>query len=79
MSDVAERVKQIVAKHFDLKETDVVEGTKINEDLEADSLDRVELMMAFEEEFEIEILEEPADFVETIGDLVKLIEENLKK
>ena len=79
MTDVAERVKKIVVDHFDVKETDVVEGTRIFEDLGADSLDRVELMMVLEEEFALEIPEGPANEVETIDDVVNLIEEHLQK
>jgi len=79
MSEITERVIQIVAVQFDVKESDVVEGTRIVADLEADSLDRVELMMAFEEEFDLEIPEGPAVNVETIEDVVVLLEKQLRK
>lgn len=73
MSDVEERVKKIIMDHFDVEEDKVTDGTKIIEDLEADSLDRVELMMAFEEEFDTEIPEGPADLVVTVQDAIDLV------
>ena len=76
MSDVAERVKKIVVDHLGVDEAKVVEGASFIDDLGADSLDTVELVMAFEEEFNIEIPDDAAENIQTVGDAVKFIEEN---
>lgn len=74
MSDVFQRVKSIVVKNLDVSEDKVTESTSFIEDLGADSLDTVELVMAFEEEFGVEIPDEDAEMIQTVGDAVKFIE-----
>ncbi len=75
MSDVAERVKKIVVEHLGVEEGKVTEGASFIDDLGADSLDTVELVMAFEEEFSIEIPDDAAEKIQTVGDAVKFISE----
>ena len=74
MSDVAERVKKIVVEHLGVEDSKVTEGTSFIDDLGADSLDTVELVMAFEEEFGSEISDSQAEKILTVGDAVKFIE-----
>jgi acyl carrier protein len=74
MSDTAERVKKIVVEHLNVDAEKVLEGASFIEDLGADSLDTVELVMAFEEEFGIEIPDDAAESIVTFGDAVKYIE-----
>jgi acyl carrier protein len=74
MSDVAERVKKIVVEHLGIDESKVTEGTSFIDDLGADSLDTVELVMAFEEEFGCEIPDEDAEKIQTIKDAIKFID-----
>src|SRR5688500_15257887 len=74
MSDVAERVKKIVIDHLGVDAEKVTEGASFIDDLGADSLDTVELVMAFEEEFGVEIPDDAADSILTVGDAVKFIE-----
>ena len=74
MSDVAERVKKIVIQHLGVDAEKVVENTDFIDDLGADSLDRVELVMAFEEEFGVEIPDDAAESIVTVGDAVKFVE-----
>ena len=76
MSDVAERVKKIVVDHLGVDEDKVVEGASFIDDLGADSLDTVELVMAFEEEFNVEIPDDAAEKIQTFGDAVTFIKEN---
>jgi acyl carrier protein len=73
MSDVAERVKKIVVEHLNVDPEKVNDGASFIEDLGADSLDTVELVMAFEEEFSIEIPDDAAESIVTVGDAVKFI------
>ena len=75
MSDVQERVKKIVVEHLDVEEDKVKPEASFIDDLGADSLDNVELVMAFEEEFHIEIPDDAAEHIQTVGDAVKYIEE----
>jgi|TARA_B100000787_G_scaffold8894_1_gene6750 acyl carrier protein len=75
MSDVADRVKKIVVEHLGVEEDKVVENASFIDDLGADSLDTVELVMAFEEEFGIEIPDDAAETIQTFGDAVKHISE----
>lgn len=77
MSDVFERVKKIVVKHLEAPEEKVVDKASFIDDLGADSLDNVELVMAFEEEFQIEIPDDAAEHIQTVGDAVKFIEGKL--
>ena len=73
MSDIATRVKKIVVEHLAVDEAKIVEGASFIDDLGADSLDTVELVMAFEEEFGIEIPDENAEGIQTFGDAVSFI------
>lgn len=74
MSDVADRVKKIVVEHLGVDADKVSEGASFIDDLGADSLDTVELVMAFEEEFNVEIPDDAAETILTVGDAVKFIE-----
>ena len=74
MSDVAERVKKIVLEHLGVEESKVVENASFIDDLGADSLDTVELVMAFEEEFGCEIPDEDAEKILTIKDAITFID-----
>ena len=76
MSDIADRVKKIVVEHLGVEEDKVVESASFIDDLGADSLDTVELVMAFEEEFSVEFPDDAAEKIQTVGDAVKFIEEN---
>jgi acyl carrier protein len=74
MSDTLERVKKIVVERLGV-EADKVEATsKFKEDLNADSLDTVELVMAFEEEFGVEIPDSDAEKIQTVGDAITFID-----
>ncbi|MFS2317928.1 acyl carrier protein [Maricaulis sp. D1M11] len=77
MSDVLERVKKIVVEHLDVEAEKVAENASFIDDLGADSLDNVELVMAFEEEFDIEIPDDAAEHIQTVGDAVKFISEKV--
>jgi acyl carrier protein len=74
MSDVAERVKKIVVEHLGVDESKVTENASFIDDLGADSLDTVELVMAFEEEFGCEIPDDAAEKIVTVKDAVSFIE-----
>jgi acyl carrier protein len=76
MSDTAERVKKIVVEHLNVDADKVTDGASFIEDLGADSLDTVELVMAFEEEFGIEIPDDAAESIVTVGDAVKFIDKS---
>jgi acyl carrier protein len=75
MSEVFERVKAIVIKHLEAPPEKVTDKASFIDDLGADSLDNVELVMAFEEEFGIEIPDDAAEHIQTVGDAVKFISE----
>ena len=75
MSDTADRVKKIVVEHLGVEADKVTEDASFIDDLGADSLDNVELVMAFEEEFDIEIPDDAAEHIQTVGDAVKFIDE----
>jgi acyl carrier protein len=75
MSDILERVRKIVIEHLDADPEKVTEKASFIDDLGADSLDNVELVMAFEEEFDIEIPDDAAEHIQTVGDAVKFIQE----
>ena len=77
MSDTLGRVTSIVVELLGVEEADVKPTSSFREDLEADSLDLVELIMAFEEEFEGEISDEEAQKITTVGEAVKYIEINM--
>jgi acyl carrier protein len=74
MSDVSERVKKIVVEHLNVDSDKVTEGASFIEDLGADSLDTVELVMAFEEAFSVEIPEDAAEKISTVKDAIEYIE-----
>jgi acyl carrier protein len=74
MSDVAERVKKIVVDHLGADESKVVDSASFIDDLGADSLDTVELVMAFEEEFGCEIPDDAAEKILTVKDAINFIE-----
>ena len=76
MSEVLSKVADIVVEHLGVDADKVVEGANFIDDLGADSLDTVELVMAFEEEFGIEIPDDAAEKIATVGDAVKFIAEN---
>jgi len=76
MSDVAERVKKIVVEHLGVDEDKVTESASFIDDLGADSLDTVELVMAFEEEFGCEIPDDAAEKILTVKDAIEYIEQN---
>lgn len=75
MSEILEKVKAIVIEHLNADADKVVENANFIDDLGADSLDTVELVMAFEEAFEVEIPDEAAEKIQTVGDAVKFITE----
>jgi acyl carrier protein len=76
MSDTPERVKKIVVEHLGVEADKVTEDASFIDDLGADSLDIVELVMAFEEEFGVEIPDDAAEKIATVGDAIKYIEEH---
>jgi acyl carrier protein len=76
MSNTADRVKKIVVEHLGVEESKVTENASFIDDLGADSLDTVELVMAFEEEFGCEIPDEAAEKILTVKDAIRFIEEN---
>jgi acyl carrier protein len=78
MSNIAERVKKIVVEHLGVEPEKVTEQASFIDDLGADSLDTVELVMAFEEEFGCEIPDDAAETILTVGDAVKFLEKNAK-
>lgn len=79
MSDIAERVKKIVVEHLGAEESKVVPSANFIDDLGADSLDTVELVMAFEEEFGCEIPDDAAEKILTVQDAISYIEKNAQK
>ena len=78
MSDTAERVKKIVVEHLNVDAEKVTDNASFIEDLGADSLDTVELVMAFEEEFGIEIPDEDAEKITRVKEAVEYIESHAK-
>jgi acyl carrier protein len=76
MSDVAAKVKKIIVEHLGVDEAKVTEEASFIDDLGADSLDTVELVMAFEEEFGSEISDSEAEKILTVGDAIRFIENN---
>lgn len=74
MSDTAERVKKIVIDHLGVDAEKVTESASFIDDLGADSLDTVELVMAFEEEFGVEIPDDAAETILTVGDAIKFLD-----
>lgn len=76
MSDIADKVKKIVVDHLGVDEDKVTETSSFIDDLGADSLDTVELVMAFEEEFDIEIPDDSAEKIQTVKDAIDFISSN---
>ena len=74
MSEILDKVAGIVVEHLGVDKDKVVAAASFIDDLGADSLDTVELVMAFEEEFSIEIPDDAAETIQTVGDAVKFIE-----
>ena len=74
--DISSKVKKIVVDHLGVEEDKVTEEASFIDDLGADSLDTVELVMAFEEEFGIEIPDDAAESIQTVGDAVSFINSN---
>ena len=72
--DISQKVKNMVAEHLGVEETKVTDEANFIDDLGADSLDTVELVMAFEEEFGSEISDSEAEKILTVGDAIKFIE-----
>ena len=73
---IFEKVRDIICEQFDLEPDQVTENTLLKEDLDADTLDLVDLVMSFEDEFQIEVPEEEVRNIKTVGDIVKYIEEH---
>ncbi|MGI8942725.1 MAG: acyl carrier protein [Qipengyuania sp.] len=76
MSDTADRVQKIVVEHLGVEADKVTQDASFIDDLGADSLEIVELVMAFEEEFGVEIPDDAAENITTVGDATKYIEEH---
>ncbi|MDB5693077.1 MAG: acyl carrier protein [Alphaproteobacteria bacterium] len=76
MSETADRVKKIVVEHLGVEESKVTEEASFIDDLGADSLDIVELVMAFEEEFGVEIPDDAAEKITTVHDAIEYIDAN---
>ena len=79
MSDVGPKVKKIIVEHLGVDEAKVTDEASFIDDLGADSLDTVELVMAFEEEFGSEISDSEAEKILTVGDAIRFIENNPAK
>ncbi len=76
MSEVQEKIKQIIVDELGVDEAEVTENARFIEDLGADSLDLVELVMRFEEEFDIEIPDEDAEKIQAVRDAYAYVEQN---
>lgn len=73
---IFEQVREIICDQFELEEDEITLETNIREDLDADSLDLVDLVMTFEDEFKVEVPDKVIEEIKTVGDIVKYIEEN---
>ena len=78
MSDIASRVKAIIVDKLGVDESEVTPEASFTNDLGADSLDTVELIMEFEKEFNISIPDDKAEAISTVGDAINFLEENAK-
>jgi len=76
MSDIADRVRKIVVEHLGVEEDKVIVGASFIDDLGADSLDTVELVMEFEDEFDTSIPDEDAEKIQTVGQAVDYVTEH---
>ena len=74
---VLEKVKMILSSQFDVEEDSITPETNIADDLGADSLDVVDMLMSMEDEFDVEIPDEEIERIRTVGELVAYIEENM--
>lgn len=74
---VLEKVKMILSSQFDVEEDSITPDTNIADDLGADSLDVVDMLMSLEDEFDVEIPDEEIERIRTVGELVAYIEENM--
>ena len=79
MSDITSRVKAIIADKLDVEETEVTPEASFTNDLGADSLDTVELIMEFEKEFNIQIPDDQAEKIQTVGHAIESIETVIKQ
>jgi acyl carrier protein len=79
MSSIAERVSKIIVDKLGVDESEITPEANFTNDLGADSLDTVELIMEFEKEFDIAIPDEQAENIQTVGLAIKYLEENQKK
>jgi acyl carrier protein len=77
MSDIEERVKRIICEQLDVEQKDVVPTASFVDDLGADSLDQVELIMAMEEEFDVSISDEDAEKISTVQDAINYVKKAL--
>lgn len=77
MSEIAERVKAIIVEKLSVSETEVTNEASFTNDLGADSLDTVELIMEFEKEFDIQIPDADAETIGTVGDAISYIEKHV--
>ncbi len=78
MSEIFEDVKAVIAEELEVEEDQIQMDSKIVDDLGADSLDVVELIMRLEEKFDVEIPDEDAEKIQTVGDAVKFIEARVR-
>jgi acyl carrier protein len=79
MSDIAQKVKQIIIDKLGVEESEVTPEASFTNDLGADSLDTVELIMEFEKEFNISIPDDQAEHIATVGQAIAYLEQNAKK
>ena len=79
MSDITSRVKDMIADKLDVEETEVTPEASFTNDLGADSLDTVELIMEFEKEFNIQIPDDQAEKIQTVGHAIEYIETVIKQ
>lgn len=79
MSDIEEKVKDIIVEELGVEREKLTDTASFMEDLGADSLDTVELVMAFEKEFDIDIPDEEAEKLRTVGDALKYLHEKIGK
>ncbi len=78
MSDIAQRVKNIIIDKLGVEESEVTADASFQNDLGADSLDQVELIMEFEKEFNVSIPDEQAENIQTVGNAISYLESNSK-
>ena len=78
LKEITEKVKQIISEQLGVEEAEVTPSASFVDDLGADSLDTVELVMALEEQFDLEIPDDAAETILTVGDATKFLEKNAK-